>query len=228
MDASGSSLNHFVINTGLPQAGYTFSWTRDNEPIATTGPSHVATLTGTYVVTVTNAAGCSSSATSIVTATSGLTVTTDFPGDFQGDNTASVHVSGGSGSYAFSLDGGPEQHFGTFVTTPGEHTITIRDVEGCGEETVTFYYLDYPVYFTPNGDGFHETWNIHGLEDQNAIIHIFDRYGKLLKTMRASYGGWDGTYNGHRMPSTDYWFTLDYHSRDGAKRQFKAHFALKR
>ncbi len=230
VDPSGNSLNDFVIDTGLASSGFTFSWTRDNLPIATTGPAHTATQTGTYVVTVTNnATGCQTSAQSIVTATSGIVVTTDFPGDFQGDNTATVVASGGSGQFAYSIDGGPEQYFGTFVTTPGEHVITIRDLQGCGIETVSFYYLDYPVYFTPNGDGFHDWWNINGLDNQDAIIYIFDRYGKLLKTIKpSSFSGWDGTYNGRPMPSTDYWFTLDYTDRSGSKRQFKSHFALKR
>ncbi len=230
VDASGNSLNNFVIDTGMALGGFTFSWTRDNLPISTTGPSHTANQTGTYVVTVTNnATGCQTSAQSIVTATSGIVVSTDFPGDFQGDNTATVVASGGSGQFAYSIDGGGEQYFGTFVTTPGEHVITIRDMQGCGTETVSFYYLDYPVYFTPNGDGFHDWWNIDGLDNQDAIIYIFDRYGKLLKAIKpSSFSGWDGTYNGRPMPSTDYWFTLDYTDRSGSRRQFKSHFALKR
>ena len=38
-------------------------------------------------------------------------------------------------------------------------------------------------YFTPNGDGIHDNWNIKGLtaSNSNAAIYIFDRYGKLLK-----------------------------------------------
>ncbi|RZJ34481.1 MAG: T9SS type B sorting domain-containing protein, partial [Flavobacterium sp.] len=39
--------------------------------------------------------------------------------------------------------------------------------------------------------------------------------------------GWDGTYNGQPMPSTDYWFTVFY-AEAGANKEFKAHFALKR
>ncbi|WP_396143352.1 T9SS type B sorting domain-containing protein, partial [Flavobacterium sp.] len=39
--------------------------------------------------------------------------------------------------------------------------------------------------------------------------------------------GWDGTFNNIPLPSTDYWFTLDY-TENGAQKQFKAHFSLKR
>ncbi|MFY0483764.1 T9SS type B sorting domain-containing protein [Flavobacterium sp. PLA-1-15] len=39
--------------------------------------------------------------------------------------------------------------------------------------------------------------------------------------------GWDGTYNGQPLPATDYWFTLDY-EEEGIRKEFKAHFSLKR
>nr|WP_291128526.1 T9SS type B sorting domain-containing protein [Flavobacterium sp. UBA7682] len=56
---------------------------------------------------------------------------------------------------------------------------------------------------------------------------MFDRYGKLLKQISSAGDGWDGTYNGQPLPSTDYWFTVDYPEQGGMK-QFKAHFSLKR
>jgi gliding motility-associated-like protein len=38
--------------------------------------------------------------------------------------------------------------------------------------------------------------------------------------------GWDGTYNGQLLPSTDYWFTVQY--QEQGTKEFKAHFSLKR
>ncbi|WP_289046079.1 T9SS type B sorting domain-containing protein, partial [uncultured Olleya sp.] len=41
----------------------------------------------------------------------------------------------------------------------------------------------------------------------------------------------DGTYNGNPMPTSDYWFTVDYKEQNDAsntRKQFKAHFTLKR
>ncbi|WP_293871306.1 T9SS type B sorting domain-containing protein, partial [Flavobacterium sp.] len=51
--------------------------------------------------------------------------------------------------------------------------------------------------------------------------------GKLLKQISSTGQGWDGTYNGHQMPSDDYWFTVDYVEQNQTK-QFRAHFAMKR
>jgi gliding motility-associated-like protein len=87
--------------------------------------------------------------------------------------------------------------------------------------------IDYPKYFTPNGDGINDTWNIKGLNQPDAKIFIFDRYGKLIKQLNTTELGWDGTFIGTQSPSTDYWFTLDY-KENGEQKQFKAHFSLKR
>ncbi|HLS29788.1 MAG TPA: T9SS type B sorting domain-containing protein [Flavobacteriaceae bacterium] len=65
--------------------------------------------------------------------------------------------------------------------------------------------LGYPDFFMPNEDGINDTWNIIGLENQSdAIIYIFDRYGKLLTQIRPDREGWDGAFHGKNMPSNEY------------------------
>ena len=108
--------------------------------------------------------------------------------------------------------------------------MNVRDLNGCGVGSAVVYVIDFPKYFTPNGDGYHDTWNIVGVSNQlNAKIQIFDRYGKLLKEIRPSGDGWDGTYNGTKLPSSDYWFVLSYNEPvTGTPTQLNAHFSLKR
>ncbi|MEO1033531.1 MAG: T9SS type B sorting domain-containing protein, partial [Bacteroidota bacterium] len=138
-------------------------------------------------------------------------------------------VATGPGDYEYSLDGGPWQSSGTFAdVSAGGHEVTARDRNGCGLAVVSVFVLDYPRYFTPNGDGNHETWNIAGI-GSSAKIYIFDRYGKLLKQLSPTGPGWDGTFNGQLMPTSDYWFLLEYDEPlTGQRRELKAHFALKR
>jgi gliding motility-associated-like protein len=106
----------------------------------------------------------------------------------------------------------------------------VRDKNGhCDPAPINAVIINYPKFFTPNGDGFNETWNIPHLlsTNPNAPIFIFDRYGKLLKEISPATGGWNGTYNGQPLPSTDYWFTVDYDEK-GTSKVFKSHFSLKR
>jgi gliding motility-associated-like protein len=138
----------------------------------------------------------------------------------------------GLGIYEYQLNDGPFQDSATFTNVelgPGAHYVTIRDKNGCGYVILELGIIDYPLYFTPNNDGYHDTWNIHGIGvvDPSATIYIFDRYGKLLKQLSPTGPGWDGTYNGQEMPSTDYWFRADY-IENGARKQLKGHFTLKR
>ena len=86
--------------------------------------------------------------------------------------------------------------------------------------------INYNNYFTPNNDGYNDKWNIYLPESYEGVIHIYDRYGKLLKQISPYGEGWDGTYNGNILPSTDYWFKVEY--ENNIKKEFKSHFSLKR
>ena len=91
----------------------------------------------------------------------------------------------------------------------------------------TISVLGVPQYFTPNGDGYNDTWNIKGANDKfysNSIIRIYDRYGKFIKQISPIGNGWDGTYNGQLAPADDYWYNINFD--DG--RNAKGHFSLKR
>ncbi|MDY8134262.1 T9SS type B sorting domain-containing protein [Aquimarina sp. 2201CG5-10] len=115
---------------------------------------------------------------------------------------------------------------------PGDYRITARYANCPASEVDSdiIMILGYPKYFTPNGDGFHDTWSLINIEDQpTALIYIFDRYGKLLKQIRPGGPGWDGTYNGSLMPSNDYWFRVEFNEpRDPnmRRRVFAGNFSL--
>ncbi|NQY06551.1 MAG: T9SS type B sorting domain-containing protein, partial [Flavobacteriaceae bacterium] len=234
LDAFGNLLNGPVlIDTGLPNNGtYTFAWELDSQPLAENGPAISATQTGTYMVTVTGADPlCFTSDTiQIIGSTPALTldleVTTEF---FATDDHIIVATVTGSGDYEYSLNGGPYQDSNVFTNVDiGLHTVTVRDKNGCGEISDTVAVIGYKKFFTPNGDGYNETWQIVGAEGlPDSEIYIFDRYGKLLKQLNPTSIGWDGTYNGSAMPSTDYWFKILY-SQNGQSKEFGAHFSLKR
>lgn len=132
--------------------------------------------------------------------------------------------------YLYQLDDGPFQVSTVFENvSSGNHSITVKDVNGCSEfRNGNVLVIDYPKFFTPNNDGHNDTWNIFSLQDQpSSRILIFDRYGKLLKQIFPDGSGWDGTYIGQPMPATDYWFSVEY-TEQAIPKKFNAHFSLKR
>jgi gliding motility-associated-like protein len=240
VDANGNpipeqegSVSPPVIDTGLDPSLYSFEWYIDGViQLGQTDPSIVALSEGAYSVIVTEIdSGCSTEATTTVTISSpplvydAQVVTQAFAG-----NHAIQATAEGQGSYVFQLDDGPFQQDGVFVNVdPGRHLVTIKDANGCGSVTIELSIIDYPRFVTPNQDGYHDTWNIIGIAggDPTAKIYIFDRFGKLLKQLSPLGEGWDGTYNGNPMPSSDYWFTVEYTEED-TRKEFKGHFTLKR
>jgi gliding motility-associated-like protein len=219
-----------LLDTGLDPNLFDIVWEYPGGTVF--GPSIVAIEGGTYTVTYTEiATGCS--------ATASTTVTVSQPPDTYeailvngafAENDAIQAMATGLGTYVFQLDNGPFIEGGLFENvSPGVHTVTFKDVNGCGSVTIEVGVVDSPRFFTPNEDGFHDTWNIIGIAafDPTAKIYIFDRYGKLLKQVSPLGTGWNGTYNGNPLPSSDYWFLVEY-AEDGVQREFKGHFTLKR
>ena len=134
----------------------------------------------------------------------------------------------GDGDYEFSTDGINYQDSNIFNDVfPGIYTIYVRDKNDCGITEDLISVVGYPKFFTPNGDGVHDSWQLIGLNSEfqpNSTISIFNRYGNLVAAFDANSSGWDGTYNSTTLPEADYWFKTVL--EDG--RIFKGHFALKR
>uniref|UniRef100_UPI00261CF941 T9SS type B sorting domain-containing protein n=1 Tax=uncultured Kordia sp. TaxID=507699 RepID=UPI00261CF941 len=215
-------------------AGFTYLWNTPNG-IFNTATVQVTTA-GTYSLVITDnnfPTNCSYSDSVTYEASSApasLDVQITTPA-FADTHNVIATATGGSGVYEYQLDDGEWQETGEFLDLqPGEHTVTVRDTNGCGELVRTFELIDYMKFFTPNGDEYHPTWNIIGLRNQpSAKIYIFDRYGKLLKQISPAGIGWDGTFNGSPMPSQDYWFRVEYVDPfDGSPKEFINHFTLKR
>ena len=174
----------------------------------------------------------STTMTIVVNTISALTINaTNASEDFDSNQVISVSATGGSGDYEYQLDGGVWQSNSTFeyVTGCEEHTVAVRDALGCStipEKTVMI--MEYPKFFTPNGDGYNDTWNIKCLKNNSlAEIFIFDRFGKLLLEFRPSQDNWDGTFNGQLLAGGDYWFLVSYLNSSGINTQFRSHFSLR-
>jgi gliding motility-associated-like protein len=183
---------------------------------------------GSYSVTVTNANGCSAVKKITVTSSEIATITGATVNDFaRNANSVLLQFSGNGNAYEFSLDGIHFQDNPLFTgIAPGKYLAYANDKNGCGLSLpFTVYVLDYPRFFTPNGDGYNDVWKIKNLDlFPKATISIFDRYGKLLKELNPNNPSWNGKHNGNELLSDDYWFYLNF---DKGK-IIKGHFSLKR
>lgn len=228
---TGTLLNAYIIESGLPASTHTFQWFDQNGTLVGTQNNYTAVLAGTYSLLATNnATGCTSQELfTTVVASEPAIVAYAVSEDFSLNQTVTVTATGSGGDYEYAIDDNPFQDSPVFENVSmGVHTLIVRDKNGCGIASIQALILNYPKFFTPNGDGFHDTWNIDALRSQpDAVIYIYDRYGKLLKQIYPSGTGWDGNYNGRQMISDDYWFTVSYMNNQ-EQREFKAHFTLKR
>ncbi|WP_027126567.1 T9SS type B sorting domain-containing protein [Gelidibacter mesophilus] len=181
---------------------------------------------GVYTYAVVN--GCGLVSSEVVVDVINFTPISDYDvkiKEFSGNNSLEIMVNSNA-DYQYSLDGLQYQDSSIFDhLSGGDYTIYVREINGCGmvQETVTI--LDFPKFFTPNNDGFHDVWTLIGSTTRVYDLYIHDRYGKLLKQIRASgKAAWDGTYRGKNLPSDDYWFKVVF--EDGFVKT--GHFTLKR
>ena len=218
------------VLSGTPTSNYTYQWYLNNILISgATNYSLTVNTGGNYSVIVSNATGCTKTRT--IDVTTSVIASIDYINivDLTDLNSVEINVTG-NGIYMYSIQDpyGPYQFSNFFENVPiGIHTVYIKDLNGCGIAQQTISVLGVPKYFTPNGDGFNDYWNIKGVNNKfysNSVIKIFDRYGKFIKQFTAAEDGWDGLYNGILSPADDYWYNIQFD--DG--RTAKGHFSLKR
>ncbi|MBR9757432.1 MAG: T9SS type B sorting domain-containing protein [Algicola sp.] len=237
--------NQITLVSDIQGANYQYTWYLNGIEIAGANQGVYAVTTaspGLYSVSVTeiqNTTNCNSEVSQpFEVFQSGQAVLVNVSQSDALDANPSVVVTvAGYGEYWFQLDNGPiVDNDGVFTNvSSGEHTVYVYDMKtenpSCGVLVVDgINIISYPKFFTPNNDTYNDTWNITAFNNQaSAQIIIYDRYGKIITQIRPAGPGWDGTYRGEKVPSTDYWFVLTYTDDvSGQQKQFKAHFALKR
>jgi len=189
---------------------------------------------GIYTVTVTNINNCEKTRT-IKVEPSNIASFSSPPFkiiDASENNTITVFVTG-EGAYQYSLVNDNEDTIKPYQDSnifedvfPDTYTVLVKDIKNdCGIESKMISVIGFPKFFTPNGDGFHDTWQVYGISNMiqpNTKILIFNRFGKLVKELNPLGKGWDGILNGIKLISDDYWFLIKL--QDG--RIYKNHFSL--
>ncbi|MDR2121549.1 MAG: T9SS type B sorting domain-containing protein [Flavobacteriaceae bacterium] len=168
----------------------------------------VVSKAGTYSVKIFSNEGCSFTQTFIITHSTVPKIT-----QIIADGSTLTAVTDIEGNFEFSLDGIHWQNSPFFTQlSSGTYTIQVRtsDSQCLGEsgQAVIFFI---PNFFSPNGDGINDTWNISGFDIYpEARIKIFNRYGKLLFDQKpdGKLFQWNGKINGSILSQGTYWYII--------------------
>lgn len=156
----------------------------------------------------------------------------DNPEVFIGNDTVllegtAIELSVDSSFNRITWSTGESGQFAT-INEEGVYFVTVEDQYGCTGSDTIIIEMDYgvPNFFSPNGDGINDTWEINILQNYpEATISIYDRFGKLLYSFRGGDSGWDGTYAGHAIQQGTYWYMIDFH---GARKPITGHLTIVR
>ena len=211
----------------------TYTWSLNGTPVALSAATVVTPAeTSTYKVDMTRGVCTATDEIQILVTTHPLIISMDSVGIR--DRQIVMDPNRGTGVFTYWVDG--DVNHSTTNTLIKDlsfatHVINVVDENGCG--SVFHFVLDapeiyIPPYFSPNGDGINDHWIIGKLAEvyPGAVVNIYDRYGKLIvQYLGDNSEGWDGTYEGQPLPSTDYWYMVDI---EEIEKQYSGHFTLMR
>jgi gliding motility-associated-like protein len=201
-----------VVDAGAGFAFYIWSSGQSTQTVS-------LTTTGTYIVTVTDANGCTGSDAVNVTFAPAATVEL-------GDDK--VAYAGGDGVALFA-NITPATTGGTFnwnpdtllscnncqstVATPVDtitYSVVYTDPNGCVvSDSVTIYVLPpgsifWPNAFSPNGDGNNDIYLPGGSTVKQIVWRIFNRWGEKVFESESQFIGWSGKYKNAPQPPNVY------------------------
>ncbi|WP_420388570.1 PKD domain-containing protein [Roseivirga sp.] len=128
VDCNAAGNGEVDITVGGGEAPYTFSWSNGEttEDISNLGP-------GNYTVNISDARGCTTSASYVVTEPTAIAfsyTSTNVSCFGNNDGAIDISVSGGSGPYTFNWSNG-ETTEDINTLAAGNYTLTVTDLNGC-------------------------------------------------------------------------------------------------
>ena len=242
------------ISIENPEAIYNYVWKNASGNEISAEDNLNITTGGSYTVkaTTTDGTNCSRTKTIVITESNPAVLLTNFITIVdQGNNIGSednlsividvINNDLGPGDYQFALRNDDQNTTTSYQDEPlfenlegAIYTIIVNDKNGCvPDATLQVSVLQFPKFFTPNGDGKNDTYRVKGANKTfypNSSINIFNRYGKLVAQIPIDGPGWNGTYSGKKLSSDDYWYNITLIPADNNKQIINktGHFSLLR
>ncbi|WP_299012458.1 T9SS type B sorting domain-containing protein [uncultured Polaribacter sp.] len=243
-----------TISAENPAEIYNYEWRNANGDILGNSQDLEISVGGNYTVTATTTDGTNCSRVETITINESnpavllpeFVTIVDEGNNIGSENNLSINIDTinnnlGIGDYQFALRNDDKNTTTLFQDEPifenlegGIYTIIVNDKNGCKPDaTLQVSVIQFPKFFTPNGDGTNDTWVVKGANREfypNSSINIFNRFGKLVAQIPLESGGWNGMYNGKLLSSDDYWYNITLIPADNTKPTInkKGHFSLLR
>lgn len=230
------------IEANNPKGNYIYEWRDENDIVISNSSIVKVTEGGLYSVVAISSSGCRSDIKEILIDESSISSITINSLEIVGDsdnNSIKIKIQNiGLGDYEFSLLDNNLNIIYDYQKEPffdylegGVYKVLIKDINGCGIQSLEVPIINYPKFFTPNDDGVNDIWHIKGFDQKfykSGVIQIFNRYGKQVKILSLDKNGWDGIYKGKKMISNDYWFRAELIDLNGNMIVKKGNFSLLR
>ncbi len=241
---SGSICEGECINLTATASGGTGTLTYSWNPGGQTGTTInvCPTATTTYTITVTDALGCTRTQVSTVTVNPKPTASfTANPLTGQIPlNVTFTNTSTGGSTYSWTFGDGnssTSQNTSNTYTQSGTYNpiLIVTSSAGCKDTfqlTIIadgFSIIIVPNVFSPNGDGYNETFLIESQGIKDMVLEIYDRWGLLMSTITDVKMGWDGkSKSGKDAPEGTYYYLLKAHGIDSKEYDMHGYLLLLR
>jgi len=109
--------------------------------------------------------------------------------------------------------------FGENAALSGIITYMVNDKETCTETAGLVLNqmstIKPPNAFTPNGDGYNDTWRVIYDEEMGDYpdleVEVYNRLGSLVYHSKPYKNDWNGRYNGKDLPTGTYYYVIKLH-----------------
>ncbi|MBL7896353.1 MAG: gliding motility-associated C-terminal domain-containing protein [Bacteroidia bacterium] len=218
LKCNGDTIGNIFINPVGGTAPYTYSWSTGD-----TTQNLLNINSGTYVLVITDANGCTFTDTTKITEPDSLKLTLTSPIQFSGynisgyngnDGSINLNVTGGTTPYTYLWSNGSTSQNPSNLTA-GNYFVTVTDTNGCrisGDITLTQpLILEMPQGFSPNNDGKNDFFVVHGIEAYpDNKLTIYNRWGNIVYSKEGYLNEWDGqSNNGQELPNATYFAILE-------------------
>lgn len=233
-DTCSQQTGSVLVNVFNGNAPYSFAWNTGTS----TNPL-VGLTAGNYSVSTTDAAGCSASASTTLTNTSGIGIYVAEKIDVScygtSDGRVVVGVNGENAPFSYLWSNSSTDSMLSNVVK-GEYSLTVTNAAGCTDSTTINIgkidcesYIYFPTAFSPNGDGTNDFFRPkYSIDLTDYWLEVYNRWGERIFVSTMANEGWDGTYKYTPQPLEVYTYQCRYKFKDGDWQNLKGNFTLLR